>query len=407
MTEAAHPLSTFAYRAQTSEGQAISGTIDAADQADADRRLAGLHLRVIELQPAAPPLRSKLWYGKLAADDFLAFNQQLAQLTAAGLPVERGLQMIAQEIRRGKLRRTIDAVTADLENGKTLPQAVDAHRGKFPPLYARLIDAGIRAGNLSAVLLNLGRHLTLVRRMQAAVWRALAYPAIVLLAFAAIFFFVMTHVVPLCRMPLFRGMQLPAITQAALDVSDFLGGIPFWPTLAAAAVLGMLIFLTLGLIGRDPNISEHLLLPLPLVGAVLRRNLIARWCDAVGLGVDAGMDLPAAIELADDAIGSPGLKADGQAIIAAISNGRPISASPEGKILPPMVPAAMDLGATRGQLSQALHSLCAGYQQQAEMRLAALQAILTPVVLLILGLFIALLMFALIAPLMAMFGAIL
>jgi len=402
MTEAAHPLSTFAYRAQTPDGQAISGTIDANDQAEADRRLLGLQLRVLDLQPAAPSLRSRLWRGQLGADDFLAFNQQLAQLTAAGLPVEHGLQLIAQEVRRGKLRRTIDLVAADLESGKTLAQAVDAHRGKFPPLYARLIDAGIRAGNLSAVLLNLGRHLTLVRRMQAAVWRALAYPVIVLLAFSAIFLFVMTHVVPLCRMTMFRGFELPGITRVALHVSDFLGGIPFWPTVAATAILVLLIYLAFWLIGRDRNISEYLLLSTPLLAPVWRRNLAARWCDAVGLGVDAGMDLPASIELADDAIGSPGLEADGQGIVATISHGRPISAAPEGKILPPMVLAAMDLGATRGELSQALHSLSASYQQQSELRLAAMQAILTPIVLLILGVFLGLLMLALMAPLLAL-----
>jgi type II secretory pathway component PulF len=399
MAEAAPPLSTFAYRAQTPDGQAISGTIDAADRAEADRRLLGLQLRVLDLQPAARPLRSK----PLRGEDFLAFNQQLAQLTGAGLPVERGLRLIAQEIRGGRLRRTVDLVAADLEQGKTLPQAVEAHRAKFPPLYARLIDAGIRAGNLSAVLLNLGRHLTLVRRMQSAIWRALAYPAVVLVGFVVLFLFIMIHLVPLCRMTMFKGMQMPALTQAALDFSDFLSGIPVWPAMAVIVAAGLLIYLTLWLIARDRSVSEHLLISLPLIGPVWRRNLVARWCDAVGIGVSAGMDLPAAVELADDAVASPGLKADGQGIIAAISNGRSISTAPQGKILPPMVPTAMDLGANRGELSQALASLSATYQQQAELRLVALQAILAPIVLLILGLLIGLLLLILMAPMLALF----
>jgi type IV pilus assembly protein PilC len=203
-------------------------------------------------------------------------------------------------------------------------------------------------------------------------------------------------------MTMFRGFELPGITRVALHVSDFLGGIPFWPTVATTAILVLLIYLAFWLIGRDRNISEYLLLSTPLLAPVWRRNLAARWCDAVGLGVDAGMDLPASIELADDAIGSPGLEADGQGIVATISHGRPISAAPEGKILPPMVLAAMDLGATRGELSQALHSLSASYQQQSELRLAAMQAILTPIVLLILGVFLGLLMLALMAPLLAL-----
>jgi type II secretory pathway component PulF len=402
MTEAAHPLSSFIYRARTADGQAISGAIDAADQSDADRLLANLQLQVLELSPAARPSHLRLPRGQLRGEDFLAFNQQLAQLTGAGLPVERGLRLVAQEMRRGKLRRAVDAVATDLETGKTLPQAIEAHRNRFPPLYSRLIDAGIRAGNLSAVLLNLGRHLTLVRRLQTAIWRALAYPAIVLLAFLFIFLFVMARVVPLCRIEVFRGTVLPVTTQIALAVSDFLWRIPLWPALVVIVAVGLLIFLTLWLITRDRGISEGLLLRLPLLGPIWKRNLLARWCDAVALGVDAGMDLPAAIEVADDAIASPALRADGQAIIAAVSNGRPISAAAAGKILPQIVLAAMELGAAHAQLPQTLHSLCISYQQQSETRLAALQAILTPIVLLILGVFIGLLVLALFAPLMAM-----
>ena len=73
----------------------------------------------------------------------MVFNQQLAQLAGAGLPVEQGLRLVAQEMRRGSMRRTIDLVAAELESGKTLPEAVAAHRDKFPPLYSELIDAGI------------------------------------------------------------------------------------------------------------------------------------------------------------------------------------------------------------------------------------------------------------------------
>jgi len=192
------------------------------------------------------------------------------------------------------------------------------------------------------------------------------------------------------------------VTQIALDISDFVLGIPVLPTVGVIIAVLVLIFVTFGVLSRDPGISETVLLPLPLLGPIWRRNLLARWCDAVALGVDAGMDLPAAIALADDAIASPGLHADGQAIIAAVSNGRPISEAAVGKILPPIVPAAMELGVAQAQLAQNLHALSISYQQQSETRLATLQAVLTPIVLLILGAFLGALLLALFAPLITM-----
>src|SRR5436305_728989 len=184
----------FSYQAQTDEGLRLSGTIDAGDAESAMERLQALRLRVVELSPAAP-VRGKAIRG----DAFLAFNQQLAQLTAAGLPVEQGLRLIAADVRSGRLARTIRQVAEELERG-----------------------------------------------------------------------------VPLA-----------------------------WQVLRST--------------GREGGIVERLVMPLPLVGPVLRFALVARWCDAARLAVSAGLDLPAAIEMAADATGSKGLAEDGREMISLLS----------------------------------------------------------------------------------------
>src|SRR5947209_4937845 len=94
---------TFAYSAQSLEGQPFTGTIDAADAEDAARRLTALKLRVLELTPVRRPPRAR----SLTPDEFFAFNQQLAQLTSAGLPVEFGLRLIAQDMSRGRAADTL------------------------------------------------------------------------------------------------------------------------------------------------------------------------------------------------------------------------------------------------------------------------------------------------------------
>src|SRR6478752_70109 len=135
--------STFAYEAQTAGEEAISGTIVASGTAEASRRLEAMGLRIIELKPADPVGRGR----PLRGDDFLAFNRQLAQMTASGLPVEYGLRLIAKDMRSGRLGATINAVAADLEGGMSLGDAFERHADRFPPLYGRLVRAGIRANN--------------------------------------------------------------------------------------------------------------------------------------------------------------------------------------------------------------------------------------------------------------------
>jgi type IV pilus assembly protein PilC len=419
MTDQTPKSATFAYHAITSDGQRISGSIDARDQAEALRRLQSLQMTQIQLEAAAAPPHPK----PLRGEDFLAFNQQLAQLTGAGLPVEQGLRMIATEMHGSSMRRTLDLVTAELESGKTLPEAVTAYRDKFPPLYAQLIDAGIRAGNLSGILLNLGRHLTLVRKLQAALWQALSYPAIVMCAFVGVFYFILVELVPKWEPMLFglsnvrfwvrmggtyqpQDFTIPWFTTALFNISTVVAAWPFALVLAAVALLAIGVWAFLRKTNRNEAFSERLLLPMPLIGAVLRRNLISRWCHAVALAVEAGLDLPAAITLADDATGSPRLAADGAAMIAAVNSGHPLSAAGTPKILPPTVIAAMEMSADRGDLPITLRAMAQMYQEQAELRLETIQAILTPILLVVMGLAIGALMVAMFAPLLSVLNMI-
>jgi type IV pilus assembly protein PilC len=413
MTHPGQSPEPFAYRAQTHDGQDISGTIDAADADDARRRLQSLQLQDIQLGSSSPHARPRA----LRGEDFLVFNQQLAQLTGAGLPVEQGLRLVAREMRRGSMRQTIDQVAAELESGKTLPEAVAAHRGQFPPLYSELIDAGIRSGNLSGILLNLGSHLTLIRRLQSMLWQTLSYPVIVLVTFFGVLYFILVELVPKWEPMLssFAGMkfwvrsggtyspaqmEIPVFTRVLFTVSDIVASWPGGILLAGIAVVALAAWAFFRLADADGGFAERLWLHTPLVGTVVRRNLISRWCHAVALAVESGMDLPAAIKLADDATASPVLRADGAALIAGLAAGRPLSSSSAGRILPATVVTAMESSAERGDLPITLRALSQMYQQQAELRVGAVQAILTPILLLLVGLVVGGLMIAMFAPLL-------
>ena len=417
-------LATFAYEAQAGSGKGISGTIDAIDIQDARQRLEALGLHLLEIEPAQKPMKLRA----LRGEDFMAFNQQLAQLTSAGMPVEQGLRLIAQDMRSGRTARTIQQIAEELERGQSLAQAFEKHRGKFPRLYGKLIDAGVKSSNLPAMLLNLGRHMEMVQRLRASLWRAAAYPLMVLVGLAMVVIFMGLFVLPQFKL-IFNDFktELPDVTRLLLWVSD---SMPVLLIIAAAVVVGVpLIWRMLQLSGADRAVIDKFVLPLPLIGPVLRQNLVARWCDALRLGVHAGLDLPAAVELAGDAVGSPALPSrDGQSLIVSLQAGRPLSAAgnaaPAGtdaagvvayrgpgissgiarphEILPASVVAAMELGSAQHDLPSMLHTLSQMYQQQADTRLNTVPAILTPLLLLLAAFIIGFVILGLFAPLIAL-----
>ena len=383
----------FAYEAQSDDGQRLSGTMEAADAEQAMNRLRSMRVRVTELKlvSARPPTPKAL-----RGEDFIAFNEQLAALAKAGLPLEQGLRLMAADIQSRRLRGTIEQLAGDLEQGTPLDKALEKHRGQFPPLYGRLISAGVRSGDLSGMLLSLGRHLELIQRLRAILWRTVSYPLFVLIALGFLISFLGIVVLPQYA-AIFRDfrIQLPEVTEAMLSLSHLAPALLV--VILAILLLGPIVWGILERFGYSTVIVERLVLPLPLIGPVLRVNMVARWCDAVKLGVNAGMDLPAAIDLAGDATRSPRLAADGRSLVEALEHGQSLT-SANTKIIPATVPAAMQFASTTQDLGTTLASLSEMYQRQAELRMTALPGVLTPLLVLIIAIIIGFVIISLMLP---------
>ncbi len=384
----------FEYEAQTYDGQPLSGTIEATDAEDARRQLEGIGLRPVNIEQVEAAPKPK----RLSVDDLMTFNQQLAQLTGAGMPIEHGLRLIAQDVRSHRLRATIEQLVQQLESGRSLDDAFDELRDQFPPLYGRVAEAGIRSGRLPGVLLNVGRHLELMQRLRAVVWRALSYPMIIILGTLGVLLFVSLYIVPQFK-PIFEDFdtELPKLTQMIFTLADSVPPLLI-ALLAVAVFLPMLVRLAQRT-SAGRNVIEQLLLTIPLLSGVIARNLAARWCDAMYLGLDAGIDLTASLNLAGDVVHSPALQRDCRRLADTIEQGQPLDQTPRLSVLPRAVPAAIELGSRSNDLPNTLVSLGQMYQNEAQWRINTVQAVLPPFLLLFVALSLGFVAVALILPL--------
>ncbi|MEM7624051.1 MAG: type II secretion system F family protein [Planctomycetota bacterium] len=384
---------TYRYSVQTLGGQTLDGVIRAEDADTAKQALEQSNLRVLELERETKPSGSPL-----RGTDFFAFNQQLAQLTKSGLPVESGLRLIAQDMRRGRLAASINAVAEELDRGVSLPDAFEKHRRQFPPLYGQLVEAGIGSNRLPAVLMNLGTHLEMLQRLRNSLWRAAAYPLVVLTCFAGVMIFIGHTLVPrFAEMFNDFDTDLPSLTLWLVNLAPHT-----W--YFAIAFFGLLLFfpllgVVLRLLGSGGVLRDQVAMRLPLVGPALQRNLMARWCDMLRVGVSAGMDLPAALELAGRAVGSTRLRWDTQALIDRLEAGKSLDSGSGGSLIPASVPAAMQLASEQADLTALVGDLSAIYEQQAELRLNAIQVYLAPMLLVSLGLIMGFVVVAMFLPL--------
>jgi type IV pilus assembly protein PilC len=398
--DSARPVQSFAYQAQTPQGQTLTGTIDATDVDAATQTLASLHLRVTAMEQSPRP---KSGGAMLRGADFLAFNQQLSHLTAAGLPVERSLRLLAREM-GGRRAAAVNAIAEELEKGTPLEAAFEKYASIFPPLYGMLIHAGMKASDLPAMLLNLGRHVEMIQRLRAAFWRAATYPLAVMAALLVVLGFLWLWVIPQLATNLVGGiirdfhLEMPFAYYTVIAIAQ---GIDITVMIVVAAILFLTaLFFIVSRFPGGSKLTQRMLMPMPLVGRILRLNLLARWCDAFFLATTGGLDLPTALTLAGTAVDSDPLSADSKKLADAVSAGQPIDAA-QTRVLPPVVPAALRLGAENHDIPATANMLAKMYQEQAELRLAILPQLLSPIFMIVAAICIGLAVLTVVLPILA------
>ena len=149
-------MATFEYNALTSAGRLMKGTIEAGTNQEADELLTQMQLVVNSVEKAAIK-KPKTAIGR---NEFVLFNQQLASITKACIPLERGLRELAGDISSRSMRRLVNAIADELEAGVSIEKAFEKRQKHFPPLYGRILKAGVETGRLSEMLTSLNRHLT-------------------------------------------------------------------------------------------------------------------------------------------------------------------------------------------------------------------------------------------------------
>ncbi len=407
---------TFRYEALDSNGRSVNGTIDAASEAAGRETLGALALSIRRFEAVPSPR-----VGPLGADDLAAFNEQLAQLARAGLPVEEGLKLLAADMSSGKLKRAVEAVNAELAQGKSLAEAIARQRSTFPPLYANLVDAGVRCNDLPGVLFGLSRHLDLTQHIRNAISRAVAYPVVVLIAVLCISALLSAYVMPqlLAMFDQRSSMDwsfswsrrraappgVPMVTVAAY----YFGLIA--PYLAGGAVgLALLATALWPFVRSTPFgrwVTDQFLTRLPLVGRPLRYGLVGRWCDIASICVGTGLDLPSALRTAADAIGSARLDHDTAQLITAHASGHSFDSVHGLRLLPASIPGAMQLALNTHQLAPTLATLRDMYLRQAQTRARMIPLTLMPILILLMAVLIGGILMAIFMPMLRLLDSML
>src|SRR5207302_2859722 len=385
-------MAEFIVRLGTPAGEIVTRTVEALAAHEARARLEREGFKVFAVTPPkADGVASLTRAGgaggraRVKANDFLLFNQQLAALLRAGIPILQAITMLRRRATSMRLRAVLEQVEDAIRGGAALSQAFAAQGATFPRIYTASILAGERSGALDEVL---SRYVNYMRRsvgLRRKIRAALAYPTFLLFACLGMVIFLTTFVVP--RMSdLFAGFgnDLPTVTQIVLGLSNWLTGNAVWfAPLVIVSVVVIFIW------SRTPSgrlIIDAFLLRLPLAGKLLTQMSTAQASRSLATLLAGGITLVESWEIAAESITNLELRRRSSAILPLIREGRSFTESLEtANWMPELAIDMVGIGERSGSLREMLDEVATFYDAESEVRLEQLTTTLEPAILVVMG----------------------
>lgn len=336
--------------------------------------------------------------------EVLLFNQELAALLRAGLPLAESLAIMVERMENRTLRTAVVSILGEVRAGTPMSRAV-ARYSFFPPVYAACIRAGETSGDLAGMLRRFTDAFRVAVRARSQLVAALVYPAFLFTALLATAAFLLLAVVPEF-VPFFAGFDqdLPLLTAVLLTVAEGVRDHLGWVLGGGLAAL-----LLSALWSRRPSsgrIRDRWLLRLPGIGEVLRLYGVSQFCRALGTLLAGGMPLAGAIPVAAGAVGNRHLRAAVAPTAREVSEGQSfVEALAASREIPAFALQMVRVGEGTGDLARMVSSVSDFNDEVIENRVTVLLSLLTPVVLLLLGGFVALVLLAIYLPLFGLASA--
>lgn len=399
-------MPVFQYRALRPSGGEIAGELTADSERDAAQRLQATGNYPIEITlpeaGARPARRIATGRGGIPARDRILFTRQLATLLGAGVALDRALSLIAAAPGARRGARLAADLAAAVNRGESLSAACRAHPA-LPAHYAMVIGAGEAKGDIAAALTRLADILERGRETSRALFGALIYPASVLVVACLSVSFLLTFVVPQFATLLDSFHRAPPLTMQALLAASGAFQVAALPVALLLAALALYVIYR----RRDPEFRASLdrrLLALPFFGRMLARSEAERLAFLLGNLVAAGVPVPEAAAATGAATSNAAYRSGLAAAERAVERGDRLSAAlAAGGLLPELALELVRVGEETGDLATMLLKASDILRRDIEATTSELIGLITPVSIVLLGLLIGFIAYALLGTVMEVY----
>jgi type IV pilus assembly protein PilC len=391
----------FRCRLGTSTGEIVEGVYIADSESRLRRELEEKGLFVLSLQPRgfALGLPGGTRRRRVSRQEFLLFNQELATLLKAGMPLTQSLDILRQRVTNPTFRAVLDGVYEKVVSGTSLSDAFGAHADLFPAVYSASLVAGERSGSLDAVIRRYVAYEKLVGAVRRRTLSALIYPAILVTMMAVLIGIILLKAVP--AFADFYGTfdkPLPLSTRLIMAVSGAAVA-NFWLIIIAVVSVAVIAMIW----SRQPTQRirlDRMVLEIPWAGPTVRKFFTAQTARMMSTLLGGGIPLVNALDISVRSLSNRHMANGLDEVRRRVQEGQGFAAALRARdVFPDVAIKMVEVGESTGALQDMLNSLAEFYDEEIETEVERVTRLIEPVLLVVMGIIIAGVVLALYMPL--------
>ena len=382
----------FRCRLGTPGGEIIEGVYAADTEARLRQEFEEKGLYVLGIQRAGGAALGRLRLpsrSRVSTREFLVFNQELATLLKAGMPLVQSLDILRRRVTHVLFKSVLDDVYERVRAGSSLSEAFEAHGTLFPGVYTASLLAGEKSGNLEQVIRRYVAYVKVVATVKRKTVSALVYPAILMLLSLAVVSIIVLRVVP--EFGAFYEQfneQLPLSTRMIVQLSDFARG--YFVVIIATLVIGAVaIWAWL----KEPAQRERFdrwTLRLPALGPIARKFSTSQAARTLATLLGGGIPLVNAIDISARSIKNRYIARELQSAAQQVREGRALAvAMNDSGAFTDVAIKMVEVGESTGALQEMLNSLADFYDEEIDTNLGRFITLVEPILLVVMGIVIA------------------
>ncbi|MBO4276330.1 type II secretion system F family protein [Candidatus Saccharibacteria bacterium] len=378
-------MKRFNYKAKDKKtGKILKGNIQAENESTAGRLLIEQGYTPMSVTEEGGGLFGGK--GHVTTKDRIMFTRQLSTLIGAGLPLATSLRTVIEQTQGKAMKEIAEEILTNVESGKTLYDSFSAHPEVFDGVYRALIQAGETSGTLDLALRRLADQEEKDAAMMGKIKGALVYPFIILAVIIAVLAFMMIMVVPQVE-KLYKDMdeELPGLTKALVEISNFFGNFWWLVLLVVIAIVGSTYFF----IKRTPagrKAMDSFKIHVPIFGGLFRKLYVSRFARTAEMMLATGVPMLDSIKIAIDATNNVVIEEEYSKSLEIIKGGKALSeALKERNYMLPLVPQMASIGEESGKIDEMLGKAAAVYERELDEQINNISTMIEPILMVIMA----------------------